>query len=115
MDMNDNKPRVYVVQEQGKLDYSDAERFGEVKFLTRFEYNGLRNSHRNKLVTSDIRLGLADFHPDRDYLLMTGSPVSMGYAFWLVMLKASQAGHSKLNILQWDRESYQYRHIVFEI
>lgn len=110
---NRKTPRVYVVQEQNRLDYSDAERFGEVHFLTRLEYNGLRNSIRNKQVVSDIKVGLAEFDPTIDYLLMTGSPVSMGYAFWLAMLEAARAGY-RLNILQWDRESSQYKHIVFE-
>lgn len=106
---------VYVVQEQQRFDYSDAERYGEVKFLTNLEYNGLRNSFRNKQATVDIRLGMADFNPNADYLLMTGSPVAMGYAFWLAMLKASNAGIFKLNILQWDRESNHYKHVTFEV
>lgn len=111
---DDNKSIVYVVQEQQRLDYSDAERFGEVKFLTHLEFNGLRNSLRNKQATADIKLGLADFNPNADYLLLTGSPVAMGYAFWLAMLISSQRGVNKLNLLQWDRESFRYRHIVFE-
>jgi hypothetical protein len=113
--MPDNTlPIVYVVQEQQRLDYADAERFGEVRFLTHLEYNGLRNSIRNKQVTASIAIGLIGFDPSKDYLLMTGSPVAMGYAFWIAMLKASAVGCSKLNILQWDRESSHYKHIVFE-
>lgn len=106
--------KVFVVQEQQHLDYSDAERFGEVKFMTRLEYNGLRNSLRNEQALADIRNGLIGFDSERDFLLLTGNPVTMGYAFWTAMLKAMGRGSEKLNILQWDRESGRYKAILFQ-
>lgn len=108
-------PRVYVSQEQRYFDYSDAERFGEVHFLTQHEINGMRNSLRNQRVISEMRLGLADFRPSIDFLVLTGSPITIGYAFWLAMLVASRTGTHKLNLLQWDRESSAYKLINFEV
>lgn len=107
-------PRVYVSQEQRFFNYSDAERYGEVHFLTQHEFNGLRNSLRNQRVIEEIRNGLDSFRPDRDFLVLTGSPTTIGYTFFLAMLKASSKSVGRLNILQWDRESATYKLINFE-
>lgn len=112
--MTDTSPKVYIVQEQPKFDYSDAERFGHTRILTNKEYNGFRNSGRNRQAVQEIQMNLAEFEPDRDYLLMTGSPINMGFAFSVAFLAAARSGHTKLNILQWDREARVYKHIVFE-
>lgn len=112
--MDKNKPRVFVVQEQPKFDYSDAERFGELHFLTNKEYNGFRNSARNRQATDDIAAGLEDFDPDTDFLLLTGSPVAMGFAFAVALTSAALQGHGRLNLLQWNNVGYNYKHIVFQ-
>lgn len=105
---------VYVVQEQNRIDYSDAERFGDVKFLTAIEYNGMRNSVRNSQALADIRSGLAGFDPSLDYLLLTGNPIAIGYAFHIAMVNAHNLKADKLNVLQWEREKGQYKHVVFQ-
>lgn len=94
---------VYVVQENPRLNYVDAENYGEVIFLTSKDYSPMKNSLINDQVLTDIIGGLTNFDPDKDFLLLTGSPILLGFAFHLVMAKKGYA-----HILQWDgyRQSY---------
>ena len=100
--------RVYVVQENPKLNYMDAERFGDVRFITRLEYSPLKNSLVNQDVIKTIRSALGNFDPDNDYLLLTGGPVLLGYAFHLAI---SKKGY--INVLQWDGIKQAYLPIQF--
>jgi len=100
--------KVYVAQENPKLNYVDAERFGEIIFLTFKEYSPIRNSLVNNQIIEDIRGFMKDFNPDEDYLLLTGGPILLGYAFHLAL---SKKGY--LNALQWDGIKQQYLPIRF--
>lgn len=95
--------KVYVVQENPRLNYVDADNYGEVIFLTTKDYSPMKNSLINTQVLMDIAGGLKDFDPDVDFLLLTGSPILLGYAFHRAMVKKGYA-----HILQWDgyRQSY---------
>lgn len=95
--------KVYAVQENSRLSYVDAENYGEVIFLTTKDYSPMKNSLINIQVLTDITNGMMDFDPDVDFLLLTGSPILLGYAFHLAMTKKGY-----VHILQWDsyRQSY---------
>ena len=96
-------PKVYVVQENPRLNYVDAENYGEVIFLTAKDYSPMKNSLINTQVLVDISRGMEYFDPDVDFLLLTGSPILLGYAFHRAMIKRGY-----IHILQWDgyRQSY---------
>jgi hypothetical protein len=99
---------VYVVQENPKLNYMDAERFGDVVFMTSREYSPLKNSLVNKEITATIQGYMVGFNPDEDFLLLTGGPVLLGYAFYLGI---SKKGY--INVLQWDGIKQAYLPIQF--
>jgi hypothetical protein len=72
--------KVWVVQENNYIDYSDAERFGEVNFITRDEIKPIRGSLINESIMTRIDSTLEQFGED-DYLVLTGNPAVIGYAF----------------------------------
>ena len=100
--------KVFVVQENPRLNYVDAERFGEVVFMTSKEFSPLKNSLVNAEIISDIQAFMKGFDPDNDYLLLTGGPVLLGYAFHLAI---SKRGY--LTVLQWDGIKQAYLPIQF--
>ena len=100
--------KVFVVQENPRLNYVDAERFGEVVFMTSKEFSPLKNSLVNAEIISDIQAFMKDFDPDNDYLLLTGGPVLLGYAFHLAI---SKKGY--ITVLQWDGMKQAYLPIQF--
>jgi len=108
--------KVFVVQENPGLDYTDAERFGDIRFITNQEFSSVSGSLNNKDILADIVYALASFNPKVDYLLMTGNPITIGYAFHRAMLRAiSVAGDASpaLYLLRWDGFSRTYKAVQF--
>ena len=83
--MTQTPPTVYVVQENPRINYTPAEKFGIVKFLTADEYSPSQHSIRNKRILEDVIRGLSNFDPDRDYIILSGNPIIMSFAFSLVL------------------------------
>ena len=105
--------RVYVVQESNHLDYSDAERYGDVHFVTSTEYSNVDSAPRNEKVLKDLRSVFWDkFNPEHDYILMTGNPITLGYAFHLALVSARRKS-CPLRILRWDGQNGRYFQINF--
>ncbi|WQY99610.1 hypothetical protein [Acinetobacter phage pB23] len=80
-------PTVYVVQENPRMNYLPAEKFGEVRFLTATEFSPSQHSLRNKQILEQVMANLVDFNPDVDYLVLSGNPIIMGFVFSLVIQK----------------------------
>jgi len=104
--------KVIVAQENRHLDYTDAERFGEVVFATNIEFSPMPKSLNNKTMLQDLQLGFKDFDPENDYLLMSGNPITMGYAFFLAYWACLEKG-KPLNILKWDNAAGRYQPVIF--
>ena len=100
--------KVYVVTESQNMDYGDAERFGEVSFITRRNLRPCPNSLINQDIKADIAHGCKAFNPDTDYLVLTGSPINIGYAFSEIR-KNSPHG---FRLLQWNSRSYKYEEYI---
>lgn len=103
----DNKqPYIYCVQEMQNYDYSDAERFGEMIFLTHKEYNmSAKNSEMNKEILQNAVSRLANFNPDKDYLLLTGAIITQG----LCLAYLWNRGFTKLRCLKFDNRIQRYQ------
>lgn len=101
--------KVYVVQENPRMDYSPAEAYGDVVFMTADEYRPVAGSIRNQDIISDVQRHMATFDPAEDWLIMTGNPIMMGYAFHLAIARGSG-----VKCLQWDRISHGYREVKFD-
>jgi len=103
---------VFVTQENLKLNYSDAERFGEIVFLTAREYSASPNSLHNKQTRKVVSEKLAVFNLKEDYLLLSGSPIIMCFAYYLIAIRHLDG---TINLLKWNGYNKQYDKIAFEI
>lgn len=100
--------KVLAIQENINLDYSDAERYGEIYFGTQFEYSPIKNSARNGVLLKDIDKAVALFNPEEDYLLLTGNPLVIGYCVHELMKKSPE-----LRVLRYSRNDRRYTEMVF--
>lgn len=103
------KSRVYVVQENNYVDYSDAERFGEVIFMTHSELRPMAGSLGNEQIVERIDFHLKDFCAE-DYLVLTGNPATIGYAFH----RAAQRSDI-VNVLLWDKMQGRYKSLAMGV
>lgn len=101
-------PKVYIPQENSRLNYLDAERFGRIIFITEENYSPIQSSRVNKKLMGLIQQTAQEFNPDTDFLLLTGSPILIGYMFHLIMAKKGF-----VNVLQWDNFTREYLLIQF--
>ena len=98
---------IFITQENSGFQYNDAERFGDLVFLTNKEYSASKTSLNNEQIRTQIERGLDKIQKD-DYLLMTGNPVMMGYSFYVAAIKLAKQGVTDLNVLRWDNMQGQY-------
>lgn len=101
--------KVFVVQENNRIDYSDAERYGDVVFLTAEEFKSTRGSLRNEAMLTQVRVKMSGYNPSEDYLLLTGNPIMIGYVFHVALTKGKS-----ITCLQWDRFTNNYKPVVFD-
>lgn len=104
--MGNNNPVVFVTQETNH-NFTKAERYGEVVFLTSKEFSRSSNSKRNDEIIEEMRHGLRNFRPGVDFLLPSGSPIAIGVAFALICLGCLDHP-KKIQVLQWDNREYNY-------
>lgn len=106
------KNRVYVAQEARHLDYTDAERFGAVVFCTNLEYSNIPRSLNNQQLTKQVSMTLGRFDPETDFLLLSGNPITMGFAFHEAYRRCLEAG-KPLHLLRWDGVDRCYQPVQF--
>lgn len=102
--------KVYVTQETNH-DFTKAEQYGEVVFLTRDDLNNIKSSLQNDKVLADIKTKLRGFNPDEDWLVITGSPYISAAVFLIL-------GHLKVyapKILRWDNRDFRYVPMQIEL
>lgn len=112
--------RVFVTQENSQLNYTPAEQFGEVQFLTRDEVSPVPGSLTNAAVMEELTRKLEGFDFDRDYLVPSGSPVICGMAFLALGarmrdLDSFQPQLHKLRVLRWSNRDRVYQPITLTI
>ncbi len=103
------KAKVFIIQDDGNRDFSDAQRFGE---LVPMVAGGVFPDDSNERVDSALGIMgslLQGFDPHRDYLLLTGDPALIIMAGLLV-----GSAHTLVPIqcLKYDRESRAYYKIT---
>lgn len=104
-----NTSRVFVVHENLSMNFSDAERFGEVSFVTNREWNPRRGSLSNGETFRQIRVALQTFDLERDFVILNGPPVLIGFAFHVLMDRAAICGGAAgIRVLSWDKRSNKY-------
>lgn len=105
--------KVFVAQENDKFDYSAAEQFGDLVFLTQHEYRSY-SSPANGKIRDEIFDGLSEITPE-DYLLLTGNPITMSYAFHIAACYLHDQGCSSVKILRWNSATLGYTIVDFPL
>lgn len=99
-------PAVYVPQFDGKLDISDAARFGEVRVLFNRDLYPDDAEDRMPRVVEHVRRQLGEFDPEIDYLCLVGSPIYQAVCF-RVLGEVLPAGQP-IRALRFDRIERAY-------
>lgn len=94
---------VYVTQEANH-NFSKAESFGEIEFLTRDDLNNTRGSLHNEKLVTEIGRKLKNFDESEDWIVIAGSP----YVSALVFLLLGRSGVRTANVLRWDNRDFVY-------
>ncbi|MBT9158756.1 MAG: hypothetical protein DDT26_00003 [Dehalococcoidia bacterium] len=110
-----NVGRVFITQESGSLNYSNAEAFGDVVFLTAREPSPVASSIINASIIDELRGKLATFDPVVDYIAPSGSPVVSGMAFLLLSERLAKVNARKISVLRWSNRDKVYQPITFQL
>lgn len=100
---------VWVTQETDK-DFSGAEAYGRVEFLTKDDFNNIKGSLKNEELVNRLRFLLRRFGPD-DWIVPAGSP----YVSAAVFMILGQMGIKQLKILRWDNRDLMYRPMYLDL
>lgn len=103
-------PKVYVTQENPALNYLPAEEFGEVVFLTRDDFNPIKNSLANEALLADLQRKLKAFLPDDDFMVISGSPVVSAAVFMLLRDRTN-----RVKILRWSNRDRIYQPLHLQL
>lgn len=101
------QPIVWVIQE-GNNDYAPAEKYGEVRFVTRADLRSIPSSSVNEQAIIDIKDFVAQYDPEIDYIVPVGNPMMTIFVATLVAQKADIH-----NYLKWDGRQADY--VVFKM
>lgn len=104
--------RVFVTQESAQFNYSPAEQFGDVVFLTRHDLSPVPGSLANQALTDEMRHKLKSFDPATDYLAPSGSPIVSGLAFALLQ---QHGVRYPIRVLRWSNRDRAYCPITISI
>ena len=110
MQQSEVKPKVFVTYETNH-DFSEAERYGEITFLTSDDLSNVRGSVRNEGILSNIRNKLKKFDAENDWIVVTGSP----YVAAAVFLILGNRKIRSVNVLRWDNRDFVYRPMHIEL
>lgn len=105
--------KVYVTQETDK-DFTLAEQFGAVSFLTvdrRDDFNNVHPSEHNDRMISHLRHQLRQFDEMEDWIVITGSPYISAAVFAIL----GQMRVRRLRILRWDNRDFRYLPLVVDM
>lgn len=102
--------KVLVVQEQPQYDYSPAEQYGDVAFMSSHDVSPMSASLRNADIIRGMKKVMSDYVPMVDFILPSGSPINIA----AVMMMAGKMG-GKHKILKWDNRSNNYTPVTINI
>lgn len=97
------EPKVFITQESPRFNYTPAEKFGAVQFLTANDISPIANSLINVQTIDAIRAGLRGFNPETDYLAPSGSPIVTGIAMAILHERFDH-----FRVLRWSNVDREY-------
>lgn len=93
-----NSRTVFVVQVDNTKDLSDAKRYGQLRAV----FGKPRKPYNTSAMVAKARRVLSDWQPG-DYVLMIGDPTLCA-----VCMAVASEREEIINVLSWDRDSFQY-------
>jgi len=105
-----DEPCVFVTQEQPHINYSKAEDFGSVVFVSVHDIPTVRTSLRVKEAVDTIKSKMATYRAGIDIILPSGSPINIA----CVMMLAGNAGTAH-RILKWENRAQRYDVVMLEL
>lgn len=96
--------KVFITQDNGRLDFTKAQRFGDLKPVAAGEVFPDNAEDRVVEVHHIVEALFRDFDPDQDYVLLAGDPIIMA----ITCLHLGATFPQDLNFLKWDRENREY-------
>ena len=97
--------RVFVIQDDGRRDFSKAKKFGELVPMIERDVFPDDAEERQEVVYKIIRRKLDDFMPLYDSVLLTGDPVAL---VTVGMELQRRFPDERIRILKYDRENRDY-------
>lgn len=94
--------RVFVIQDDGNRDYSDARRFGVLVPL--FERDAYPDDaeQRVEVMLKIVKSKMADFNCMTDSILLTGDPLA------IAVVSGWALANEVVHFLKWDKENKRY-------
>ena len=97
------QPRVFVTQYSPTWNFSEAEKYGEVVFLTNSEYRPQPCPPEvNGAIESEIRQRMKEYIPGEDYIALTGSAIPN------VIVGQQLAKNGPHRVLKWSNRKKGY-------
>lgn len=97
--------KVYVTQLMRHMDMTQAEKFGDIEFLTTKEYQPhFYPEQENKKIVDEIMAKMDRYEPGTDYIMTTGSAIP-NVIVGMVLDRYPDATHQ---ILKWSNRNNCY-------
>lgn len=97
-------PQVFVLYEDPRFNYLDAERFGDIQIVTNRDFTNNPGSRHNQDVMSDVKDALRDYDPELDFILVSPAPLVNVAAF----LYLGAIGTRAVRVLRWSNRDNTY-------
>jgi len=97
---------VWIFQENPNNDYTPAEKWGEVKFVTGSDLKSWADSPSTKNYHQDVKIFLRHYKPNEDFIIVTGNPVAICHLGMVLPV-----GHHRF--LKWDHRAGEY--VMFRV
>lgn len=101
---------VYIPHHNGKIDTSDATRYGDLRVIFRREVFPDDVDDQIPVLIRRAQDSMADFDPEVDYLALVGSPLYVSLCSFIL-----GNSHSFIRVLRFDRMERAYYEIDLEV
>lgn len=102
-------PKVFVTQYTRRLDFTELNKYGEVVFLTRNEYEPEPvPAEVNQVVKGDIERGMQDYIAGIDYIVTTGSALPNLIVGGIISGMTIGNVKPEHRILKWSNRDHKY-------
>jgi len=95
--------KVYITQER-QFDFSSAEEYGDLVFLSVDDMWNGRNSPHNAKLIEHLYDQLKDFNSDKDFIILSGSDMVIAAVFMLL----GRLQVRRVSILRWSNRDRIY-------